>query len=200
MSKVFAKDQGQDFGRWPDATSRLMYHHVMPVLLSEVNSSRGVIDLGGANGLLREFVDSEVLTVDIDPTKGPDIVADARTWEPARTPTAAGLVVMRYLLHYLTDNDARALFQHVRSWHRGTLLVIQFANEWPDMKAKRASSLNETAVFRTPEAIEALFGPWRVKDRKRIDYTVRREFYINRLGNPAGQEHGESVFGWTLEP
>ena len=86
---IFARDQGQGFGQWPDPTSRLMYHDVMPVLLSEVDSSRGVIDLGGANGLIREFVDSEVLTVDIDPTKGPDVVADARTWVPLAVPTGA---------------------------------------------------------------------------------------------------------------
>ena len=67
------------------------------------------------------------------------------------------------------------------------------------MQAKRASSFNGTAMFCTPEGVEALFGPWRVRDRKRVDFTVRREFYLIRRGNPAGREHGEGVIGWTLE-
>jgi hypothetical protein len=194
---VFAKDQGRDFGRWSDPTSRLMYHDVMPVMLNGVDTAGPVIDLGGANGLLREFIRGRVLTVDIDASKGPDVVADVRKWVPVEP---AALVVMRYLLHYLNDTDARALFQHVRNWHPGRLLVIQFANDWRHMQAKRESSLGETVYFRTPEHVESLFGPWAIIDRKRVDYTVRREFYANRLGNPDGREHGESVLGWTLEP
>jgi hypothetical protein len=55
--------------------------------------------------------------------------------------------------------------------------------------------------FRTPAELEALVvGPWRIRDRKRVDFTVRAEFYANRLGNPNGREHGEAVLGLVLEP
>lgn len=197
---TFAKDQGKDFGRWADPTSRLMYRDVMPVMLNGVDLSGPTIDLGGANGLLREFIPDPILTVDIDPTKEPDVVGDARTWTPGAAWEHPRLVVLRYVLHYLNDADALDLFAHLHEWHRGTLLVIQFANSRTQLPAKWASSRGEQVWFRTPEEFPALFGPWVCRDRKQVDYTVRREFYLNRLNNPDGVEHGESVIGWVLEP
>jgi hypothetical protein len=196
---TYAKDQGRDFGLWPDPTSRLLYHDAMPVLLNGVELPPPILDLGGANGLLRDFVDGPVTTLDIDLTKQPDIVGDARTWSPPER-FSFGSIVVRYLLHYLDDDDVWGLFHLVHGYHRGPLLVIQFTNEPADMPAKVASSRNETAFFRTPTEVEGLFGPWKVRDRKRIDYRVCKEFYVNRLGNPDGVEHGESVCGWVLEP
>src|SRR5690606_29386581 len=107
------------------------------------------LDLGGGNGLSREWFD-QVTTVDIDPTKAPDVEADILTYTPPVPPTR---VLMRYVLHYLTDSQVIDLLDHIAGYC-GELVVIQFVND--DLAAKQANSVNETKVFRTETHLRSL--------------------------------------------
>jgi hypothetical protein len=188
---TFAIDQGEAFGRWPDPTSRLIYHDVMPALLNGIDTRGRVADYGGANGLLKAFVPGAV-SIDIDASKAPDVVADITTHQGDYD-----LIVIRYVLHYLTDDQVTGLFRHLASFHRGRILLIQFVND--DKAAKLANSVNETKVFRTEAELLALLGPWRVIDRKRLDYEVTARFYRERLHHPNPTPHQEGVVALRLE-
>jgi len=189
---TFPVDQGRAFGTWPDATARLMYHDAIPALLNGVDTSGAVADYGGANGLLKAFIPHAV-SVDIDPTKGPDVVDDIATHVGAYD-----LVVIRFVLHYLTDAEVKALFAHLATFHRGRVLVIQFVND--DMAGKLANSVNETKHFRTEAGLMDLLGHWLVRDRKRLDYTVSAQFYRERLAHPNPTPHEEGMVALYLEP
>lgn len=194
MSSV---DQGTRFGTWQDPTSRLMYHDAMPALLSGTPRDELVLDLGGGNGLSREWFPN-VVTVDADPAKEPDVVADLLSYVP---PTPVGRVLVRYVLHYLDDDQVRELFQHhLPSWHAGEVTVIQFVND--DLAAKLANSVNETKFFRTEEHLHQLVTSpsWRVARRIAVGYDVHPDFYRNRLGHPDPTGHPETVVAYTLEP
>ena len=100
-------DQGTNFGTWEDTTSKLLYDDAMPAMLNGINIKGKVLDYGGANGLLKKYIPNS-LSIDIDPTKKPDIVGDIKTYNPN-----CDLVVMRYLLHYLNDKEVNNLFTHL---------------------------------------------------------------------------------------
>ena len=72
---MYSHDQGEKFGKWSDSVSRLMYETSTPVFLDMVDTSGRVCDMGGGNGLLKPYI-SNLLTVDHDPAKKPDIVDD----------------------------------------------------------------------------------------------------------------------------
>lgn len=189
----FPVDQGTQFGTWPDDTSRFMYHDVMPELLAGVNTTGSVCDLGGGNGLLRRWI-PQARTVDVDPSKEPDVVCEALEYQGTHD-----LVVMRYLLHYLDDAQVRALFTRLAQWHAGRVLVVQFVND--DLEAKRANSMNEDVrYFRTEAQLLALLEPWQVQRRTRVDYQVQAEFYRNRLQHPNPTSHAEAVVSLLLTP
>ncbi len=189
---VFAADQGAQFGTWDNDTSRLMYRDAMPALLNGVDTSGRVADYGGANGLLKAFI-SGAVSIDVDASKEPDVVADITTHVGIYD-----LIVMRYVLHYLSDAQVARLFEHLRSFHRGRLLVIQFVND--DLEAKAANSVNETKWFRTEDHLVSLFGGWDMVDHKRLDYSVSAQFYRDRLGHPNPVGHREAVGSYYLEP
>lgn len=186
-------DQGARFGLWPDATSRLMYHDAMPALLSGVPTDQPTVDLGGANGLAREWFPN-LVTVDTDASKEPDVVADARTWVPQGKP---GLVLLRYVLHYLSNPEAVDLLAHVVTYTRH-LLVIQFVND--DLEAKYANSVNERKWFRTELELRWLVSAsWAITRRVAVEYDVDPEFYRQRLLHPNPTGHRETVVAYTCE-
>lgn len=190
-------DQGTAFGTWTDRTSRLIYHDAMPALLSGIEHPERVLDLGGANGLSREWF-PDALTVDVDRSKQPDIVADALVYTPLQAPD---LVLIRYVLHYLPDRSVRALLHHVASYHDGPVLLIQFVND--DLDAKLANSFNEgPRHFRSEVHLHGLVDqpPWQLVRRIALEYVVDPEFYTHRLGHPTGTAHLERVVSYLLTP
>jgi hypothetical protein len=184
-------DQGSNFGKWDNETARLMYSDVMPALLNGVKTGGSVVDLGGGNGLLKEWIPLAV-TVDSDKTKNPDITADILEYEGNHD-----LVVIRYVLHYLPDVKVKQFFNHLSGYHSGQVLVIQFVNE--DIQAKLANSVNEVKYFRTESQLLKLLSPYRVSSRKKIEYTVSPDFYRQRLGHTNPTAHEEAVVGLLLE-
>ena len=186
------EDQGAAFGRWPNKTARLMYHDIMPLALNGVDTTGRVADYGGANGLLKEWV-PQAVTVDYDVTKGPDICADIRTYVGEYD-----LIVLRYVLHYMPDEDVRALLKHMASYHKGRLLCIQFANQ--NLVAKNANSVGETKWFRTPAHTARLVEEhWQPVSRKTVEYEVDAEFYRWRLNHPNPTGHNETLIITELE-
>jgi hypothetical protein len=188
----YLTDQGTRFGTWDDPTSRLIYQDAMPTLLSGVGWDGTTLDLGGGNGLASMWFE-DTTTVDNDPAKEPDVVADIRSYVPDRPHDR---VLLRYVLHYLDDEDAAGLFRHIASWHTGELVVIQFVND--DLVVKATNSLNEVKWFRTEAQLRSLFGPWRVHRRIAVGYDVHPDFYRNRLGHPDPTGHPETVVAYTL--
>lgn len=180
------EDQGEAFGTWPNDTARLMYHDVMPLALNGIDTSGRVADLGGANGLMKQWIPHAV-TVDYDESKGPDIVEDIREHVGEYD-----LVTLRYVLHYMSDDEVRRLLYHIRGYHDGRILLIQFAND--DLEAKRRNSVGETKWFRTTEETMRLVTEyWRVKSAKAVDFVVEAEFYRERLNHPNPTANHETI-------
>lgn len=180
------EDQGDAFGRWPNKTARLMYHDIMPLALNGIDTSGSVADLGGANGLTKEWIPHAV-TVDYDQTKNPDIVADILTYRGEHD-----LLILRYVMHYMPDEKIRQLFYHIRSYHKGRVLVIQFAND--DLAAKQANSVGETKWFRNSlDTMKLMTEYFRVASAKAVDYVVDADFYRERLNHPNPTHHHETV-------
>ena len=48
----------------------------------------------------------------------------------------------RFVLHYLNDYEVLQLFENIKSYHKGKILIIQFCNN--DLKSKYKNSLNES--------------------------------------------------------
>lgn len=194
-------DQGTRFGTWGDPTSDLMYRGAMPYLLRGLPIGCTVYDLGGANGLSRMFLPdgARVLTVDSDPTKSPDVVADILDWRP-HNPDPRATVLLRYVLHYLDDGQLSQLMNHLASWHRGNTLLIQFFNE--DTRAKIANSPDaDTKTFRSWLQTLPLLWPWgptRGQLVNSLDYDVTPDFYANRAGTPGRFTHRETLIGASL--
>lgn len=186
-------DAGTEFGTWDDETSRLIYRDAMPALLSGVDTRAKVLDLGGGNGLLRRWFD-DVTTVDNDAAKQPDVLADITTYHPTGT---YDLVVLRYVLHYLSNAGVYTMMHRLATWHTGPLLVVQFVND--DLHAKYANSRNETKWFRTEEQLCALLGPWQPTHRVAVEYDVVPEFYANRLAHPNPTGHPERVVAYLCK-
>lgn len=187
---VFLADQGSEFGTWSDKTSRLLYHDCMTVLLSPIKVRGPVVDLGGANGLSRQWFPGAV-TVDIDPSKNPDVLDDVTTFA-----NTSETVFMRYLLHYLSDDAARRMFANLWASPARQVIVVQFVND--DIKAKLRNSVGEAKVFRNEAQLCELFPPWVIKNRTAIDHEVDPEFYRNRLGHPNPTPHRETILGLEL--
>lgn len=186
------EDQGEAFGRWPNKTARLMYHDIMPLALNGIDTSGSVADLGGANGLTKEWIPHAV-TVDYDKSKRPDILADILTYRGEHD-----LLILRYVLHYMPDTVVRDLMRHLASYHKGKVLVIQFTND--DLPAKYANSVGETKWFRTTAGtLQLLSKHWQVREIKSINYKVEADFYRERLNHPDPSAHRETVLVVELE-
>lgn len=188
---IHAEDQGRSFGTWDNPTAQLMYHDIMEFALDGVDTSGRVADYGGANGLLKQWIPHSV-SVDYDETKGPDIAEDI-----AVHVGEYDLIVMRYVMHYMTDDQLQALFRHIASFHRGRLLIIQFVND--DLISKQANSIGETKYFRTDEDTRSLVSiDWVIQARRFHDYTVDADFYRQRLGHPNPSSHDERIVIYEL--
>ena len=104
---------------------------------------------------------------------------------------------MRYLLHYLKDQEVRNLFKHLWSCEIDRILIIQFVNE--DLKAKQFNSINETKFFRNEKQLMDLLGYWSIKQIKKLSYVVEKEFYLNRLKHPNPTSHQETLLSIELQ-
>ena len=181
------EDQGTAFGRWPNKTARLMYHDVMPLALNGIDTSGRVADLGGANGLMKEWI-PHAIAVDYDASKLPDICEDISSHVGDYD-----LLILRYVLHYMKDGDVARLMSHIASYHKGRVLVIQFVNE--DLEAKQRNSFGETKWFRnTADTLKLLGnGGHRLASIKAVDYVVDADFYRERLKHPNPTSHKETI-------
>jgi hypothetical protein len=188
----FEIDQGVRFGYWDNDTSRLLYRDIMPLCLNGVDTSGRVADFGGANGLLKAFIPQSI-SIDYDSSKNPDIVDDILVHKGDYD-----LIVLRYVLHYLDDKKVSELFNHIRSFHKGRILVIQFVNE--DLESKTWNSVNEVKWFRNEKETRVLLETdWEIMDYKSIDYFVSAQFYRDRLNHPNPKSHRESIAIYYLD-
>ncbi len=188
---IHPEDQARAFGTWDNPTARLMYHDIMELALAGVDTSGRVADYGGANGLLKQFIPHSI-SVDYDQSKGPDIAEDIMSHVGEYD-----LIVLRYVMHYMTDAEVLRLFRHVASFHNGRLLVIQFVND--DLISKYANSIGETKYFRDSEDTHALVSlDWMVQARRFHDYTVDADFYRLRLNHPNPSSHDERIVIYEL--
>lgn len=181
-------DQGLNFGTWTDKTSKFMYFDSIKQILSKIKKFPVVADYGGGNGLLKQFIPN-IITVDIDPTKKPDILDNILTHKGTYD-----LIVMRYVLHYLSDYDVLELFNNISAFHSGKVLVIQFCNN--DLKSKYANSKNEYKYFRTESQLENL-----LPKHKKIysqKYTCAKAFYSNRLKIKNAKSHKEILNAYLI--
>ena len=179
-------DQGQDFGKWGDKTSRFMYETSLDLILPQLNLQGHIGDFGGANGLLRSHSpDLHVTTIDSDASKCPDIVDNILSHD-----APYDVAWCRYVLHYLTDQE---VIQFIDRVNAPRVIVVQFTNE--DLRVKYANSANETKHFRTFRQTEVLLGGGRFGPSVNLvtgyDYQVTPEFYKNRLGLEGATAHSE---------
>lgn len=188
------EDKGTQFGTWPNPTAQLIYHDIMPLALSGVDTSGNVADFGGGNGLLKQWI-PHAISVDYDATKQPDIYADILTHRGNYD-----LIVIRYVLHYMTDEQVKQLFDNLASYSDCCVLVIQFVNN--DLAIKNYNSVNETKYFRNEQHVAGLIDPakWLLRTRKAVPYHVDADFYRWRLAHPDPVEHDETIVIYELEP
>jgi hypothetical protein len=196
VTQHFEQDVGQNFGRWTDDVSRLMYRDIMPEILKDLDLAkyRQIGDLGVGNGLLKEFMPNSV-SIDIDPTKNPDIIDDIRTCQ-----LDYSFVILRYVLHYLSDIEAKSLIARIPC----PALIIQFANEGNDLETKRQISQQyetKPVFHRNLQSLRSLFGTKTIMNAKRFDYTVTPEFYSNRLQAEIDNSstHKETVHSFLIQ-
>lgn len=182
-------DCGINFGKWTDETSIYMYNDSTQEILKKINlQGKKIVDLGGGNGIIKKFLPNAI-TIDSDATKNPDVVANILTYQPSEKFDA---VILRYVLHYLSDYEILQLFENLKKWHKGHVLIQQFANE--DLKAKYKNSINEKKFFRCEKQLLKLL-PKNATIIYRKKYLVKKEFYKNRLQNNNGVEHEELMLG-----
>lgn len=202
MTTTEPQDQGTSFGTWDDPVAAYMYRESVPEWVAglKVDTMADTVDLGGANGLLRSTF-PRLLTVDADPAKRPDVVADAAG--PLAVPASFRQAVARYLLHYLNDAQVAAMARHTADW-ADRLYVVQFV---ADPAAKDANSAHEPARhWRTAERIAHLVtagSRWHLERTwTGTPYTVTPSFYEARLGPaPAGRPytpHQEHIVALAL--
>lgn len=190
QSKIFKEDQGINFGRWTDIISNLMYIDSTREILLSLHTIPDIIaDYGGANGNLKQFLPQSI-SIDIDESKNPDILDNILTHIGEYE-----LIIIRYVLHYLNDYEVIQLFDHLKSYHKGEVLLIQFCNN--DLKSKYHNSLNEFKYFRTEEQLKALI-PDNSEQIFEIEYICGKEFYKNRLNIDNAIEHKELINAYLI--
>jgi len=190
--KIYKIDQGIGFGKWDDSVSRMMYYQSTEeilTILNELDSSHEVIaDYGGANGILKQFI-PDIITIDIDDSKNPDIVDDILMHKGKYD-----LIIIRFVLHYLNDYEVLQLFNHLNNFHKGRILIIQFTNN--DLKRKYQNSKNELKYFRTDSQLKALLPPG--DEIYSLEYEVNPEFYKNRLNIDNAHAHQETIKAYYI--
>ena len=198
----FLIDKGKEFGKWTDSVSKFMYHDHFASIYSRFNldSYNHIEDLGGANGLLREFfIDKNYTTSDIDKTKEPNFIRNAIDFNGMHRcqtfsfPYQSDLIIIRYILHYLTDDEVIKMFSNIKKHHKGDILVIQFTNEDNDLNVKLANSINEIKYFRTQSQLYELLIGFNILQSESQSFEVTEEFYQNRLQNFNAKAHSEEI-------
>lgn len=189
QENIYKIDCGNQFGTWNDSISKFMYFDSTKEILDIVNSNGIVADYGGANGLLKTFIPSSI-SIDIDITKNPDIVDNIITHKGSYD-----YIFMRYILHYLNDYEVLALFNNIKSYHKGKVIIQQFVNE--DLKSKYFNSINEFKYFRTGNQLLALLPKGTMIYQK--EYQVTEEFYKNRLNNKHAKSHSEKIIAYLID-
>jgi len=191
---IYNIDKGTKFGKWNDSISKLIYFDCMETFLKGVDTSGKVADYGGANGNLKKFIPQSI-SIDIDTSKKPDIIDNILFHKGNYK-----LIVIRYVLHYLTVQQRYKLFEHLQTFHKGKkVLLIQFVNDGKDFKIKRNNSINETKYFLTSENIKKLIKPFKTIKKDQISYRVTKEFYKNRLKNENAMAHDETIHSILME-
>jgi len=188
QENIYKIDKGSYFGMWTDSISKLMYFDSTKELLQKISISGKIADYGGANGLLKTFIPNAI-SIDIDKTKNPDIVDNIITHKGKYN-----IIFIRYVLHYLNDYDVLKLFQNIATYHKGIVIIQQFTNE--DLKSKYYNSINEQKYFRTEKQLLALLPPCEKIYSKQ--YTVTKNFYLNRLDNSNAIEHKECINAYLI--
>ena len=183
QKQIFKADDGTNFGKWNDSVSKLMYYDSTEQILSKININGRVADYGGANGILKQFIPN-IVSIDIDESKKPDICDNIITHKGKYD-----LIIIRFVLHYLNDYEVLQLFENIKSYHKGKILIIQFANN--DLKSKYQNSKNEFKYFRTENQLEALLP--KAKKIYSTEYEVTQEFYKNRLNIKNAINHKEII-------
>jgi hypothetical protein len=183
---IYNEDNGTDFGKWNDKTSKFMYFDSMKEILEDLNITGDIADYGGANGNLKTFLPNSI-SIDIDESKNPDIIDDILTHNKKYD-----WVVIRYVLHYLTDHEVLRLFNNIQS---NKILLIQFTNE--DLKTKYSNSENEVKYFRTRTQLESLLPKNSSRIYRKL-FNCTEEFYKNRLGLEKSTEHIETLNAYII--
>ncbi len=189
-NKIFEIDRGKEFGMWTDPVSKFMYHDHFVHIYTKFNldSYKSIEDIGGANGILRQFFeDKDYSTSDIDESKEPDFIGNivnyngimAFKWrgETYNRHYQNELIVIRYVLHYLSDEEVIKMFSNIKENHKGDILVVQFTNEAGDLDIKLSNSINETKYFRTQEQLYALLQNFNIVLTDTQSFEVTAEFY-----------------------
>lgn len=187
---IYQEDKGSEFGKWNDQTSRFMYYDSTAAILRKIPIPKRVADYGGGNGLIKQFI-QQAITIDIDPQKKPDILDNILTHEGNYE-----LIILRYVLHYLTDYEIIRLFFHIQEYHRGHILIQQFYNDELQAKYLNSDGNEATKYFRTRQQLLALLPPGEVIYES--FYTVTPEFYLNRLGIQNAIKHQEAIIGYYI--
>jgi hypothetical protein len=189
MLKItYKEDKGIKFGKWSDKISKLIYFDSVNEILSKINTNGLVADYGGANGILKQFIPN-IISIDIDASKVPDIIDNIITHKGNYN-----LIIIRFVLHYLNDYEVLQLFENIKSYHKGKILIIQFCNN--DLKSKYKNSLNEFKYFRTENQLENLLPKF--KKIYNIEYNIDKKFYLNRLGNGNYIKHKEQLNAYLI--
>ena len=190
QKQTYKIDQGENFGKWSDNTSKFLYKYSILEILNKIEIPEKTADFGGGNGLLKEIIPN-IITIDIDKTKKPDIIDNILTHRGKYD-----LIIIRYVLHYLNDYELIQLFDNIKSFHKGKLLIIQFCNN--DLINKYFNSKNEIKYFRTENQTENLI-PKGFKKIFSMNYICSKEFYKNRLQNENIIEHNEILNAYYYE-
>lgn len=185
---IYNIDDGVNFGIWQDDVSKLMYYDSTKTILSTLNLSGRIADFGGGNGLLKQLYNN-VITIDIDESKQPDIKDDILTHKGEYD-----IIFIRYVLHYLNDYEVIKLFENIKSFHKGKVIIQQFVNE--DLKTKYHNSINEFKYFRTESQLLALLP--KCQKIYSIAYKVTKDFYRNRLKIENAKEHNEIINAYLI--
>tara|TARA_R110000751_G_scaffold121652_1_gene222176 strand:+ start:2150 stop:2710 length:561 start_codon:yes stop_codon:yes gene_type:complete len=184
---IYKEDKGTDFGKWNDTTSEFLYKTSTKEILNILDIKGVVADYGGANGNLKTFLPNSI-SIDIDSSKKPDIIDNILTHNKKYD-----WVIIRYVLHYLTDKEIIQLFNNIQS---DNILIIQFTNE--NLKIKYSNSKNEIKYFRTRTQLESLL-PKKTNNIYRKVFNCASEFYKNRLGLEKGIEHIETLNAYFIK-
>lgn len=183
----YKEDQGLNFGKWTDKTSKFMYFDSTKEILKNLDIKGIVADYGGANGNLKTFLPNSI-SIDIDESKNPDIVDNIITHSKKYD-----WVVIRYVLHYLNDYQVLELFKNIKTEN---ILIIQFTNE--NLRDKYFNSRSEFKYFRTKSQLENLLPDKKILTyQKEFNCTI--EFYKNRLKIENSREHSEIINAYIIK-